>query len=66
MIFYLVSFLSTDENNMLKNDLQAVKSALSAILKTDKVLLIINIIILEKIKLKTLLRQQFQKILKVF
>lgn len=51
---------------MLKNDLQAVKSALSAILKTDKVLLIINIIILEKIKLKTLLRQQFQKILKVF
>lgn len=66
MIFYLVSFLSTDENNMLKNDLQAVKSALSAILKTDKVLLIINIIILEKIKLKTLLRQQFQKVLKVF
>ena len=51
---------------MLKSDLQAVKSALSAILKTDKVLLIINIIILEKIKLKTLLRQQFQKILKVF
>lgn len=51
---------------MLKSDLQAVKSALSAILKTDKVLLIINIIILEKIKLKTLLRQQFQKVLKVF
>lgn len=51
---------------MLKSDLQAVKSALSSILKTDKVLLIINIIILEKIKLKTLLRQQFQKVLKVF